>query len=317
MGLRWQNITVSLLSNKSKGTIMNEEQIVDTKKELTAGEMLRNARTMGRRKREISTIAKQLCIAEEFLEALENGDYKKIPEIVYVLGFARNYAMELGLDPDEIVNKIKSELGIEPECETTVTNEDLEERNRSSEYKAKLQEWLRISVEYIRKHWLWFLIVSGFVVVAMLVVIIFGGSSSDNKEPVAPAPVVEQKTEIFEEPTYNIPVRERFGKENMAKAKVIIQAVEDSYIGVENAKGVTVFGKTLVAGDVYYVPSGTGYKAKFGNAGGVDIWVDGVLAPKVGANKTSKKDVSLNPESLMKKAAKKETTTNTDSSAKK
>jgi len=30
--------------------------------------------------------------------------------------------------------------------------------------------------------------------------------------------------------------------------------------------------------------------------------VNGELAPKVGANKTSKKDVSLNPESLMKKA---------------
>jgi len=88
----------------------------------------------------------------------------------------------------------------------------------------------------------------------------------------------------------------------MPKAKVVIQAIEDSYVGVEDSKGRTVFGKTLVAGDVYYVPSGSGYKAKFGNAGGVDIWVDGNLAPKVGANKTSKKDVSLNPESLMKKS---------------
>ncbi len=282
---------------------MNEEKTSENKVELTAGEMLRNARTMGRRKREISTIAKQLCISEEFLEALENGDYKKIPEIVYVLGFARNYAMELGLNPDDIVNKIKSELGIEPECETTITNEDLEERNRTADYKAKLQEWVRVSVQYIRKHWLWFSIGAGIFVLAMLTVIIFGGSS-DNKaaEVAAAVPVAEQKVETVEEPTYNIPVRERFGKENMAKAKVVIQAIEDSYVGIENAKGVAVFGKTLVAGDVYYVPAGTGYKAKFGNAGGVDIWVDGTLAPKVGANKTSKKDVSLNPESLIKKS---------------
>ena len=73
-------------------------------------------------------------------------------------------------------------------------------------------------------------------------------------------------------------------------------------LGVENAKGVTVFGRTMLAGDVFYVPNTSGLKAKFGNAGAVDIWVDGELAPKVGANKTSKKDVSLNPDSLMKKA---------------
>jgi len=280
---------------------MNEEKIVETKTELSVGEILRNARTQGRRKREISTIAKQLCIAEEFLQALEDGDYKKIPEIVYVLGFARNYAMELGLNPDEIVNKIKTELGIEPECEVTITNEDLEERNRTAEYKAKLQELLRVAIEYVRKHWLWFAIGGGVIVLAMLMVIIFGGSSAP-EEPVAPVAVVEQKMEVVEEPVYNIPVRERFGKENMAKANVIIQAIEDSYVGVEDAKGRVVFGRSLVAGDVYYVPAGVGYKAKFGNAGGVDVWVNRELAPKVGANKTSKKDVSLNPESLMKKA---------------
>lgn len=280
---------------------MNEEQTVEQKKTMTAGEMLHNARTMGRRKREISTIAKQLCISEEFLEALETGDYKKIPEIVYVLGFARNYAMELGLEPDVIVNKIKEELGIEPECETPITNDDLEERNRNAYYKEKLQEWFAKALEYVKRHWLWFAIGGGVIVLAMLVVIIFGGSSAEDNNPPTVAPV-EQKVKVIEEPVYNIPVRERFGKENMAKAKVIIQAIEDSYVGVENAKGAAVFGRSLVAGDVYYVPSGSGYKAKFGNAGGVDIWVNGELAPKVGANKTSKKDVSLNPESLMKKA---------------
>ena len=48
--------------------------------ELTAGQMLHNARTTGRRKREIPTIAKQLCIREEFLEAWEKGDYVFLKE---------------------------------------------------------------------------------------------------------------------------------------------------------------------------------------------------------------------------------------------
>ncbi len=281
---------------------MNEEKVSGQAQNLKVGEILRNARTMGRRKREIGTIAKQLCIGEEFLEALENGDYKKIPEIVYVLGFARNYAMELGLDPDEIVDKVKSELGIEAENDTPVTIEDLAERDKTAEYKAKIQEFVRIAIDYVRRHWLWFAIGAGVLILAMLIIIIFGGS---NNAPVdapvaAPAPVVAAVD--VEEPVYNIPVRERFGKENMAKSHVIIQAVEDSYVGVEDSRGKVIFGRSLVAGDVFYVPAGNGYKAKFGNAGGVDIWVDGELAPKVGANKTSKKDVSLNPDSLMKKA---------------
>ncbi len=279
---------------------MSEEKQVE-QNEMTVGEMLRNARTQGRRKREISTIAKQLCIAEEFLEALENGDYKKIPEIVYVLGFARNYAMELGLDPDVVVNKIKEEMGIEPTAEATITNEDLEEMNRVNDYKAKVQELLRSAMNYVMKHWLWFAIGGGVLILAMLVVIIFGGTANNVEEkPVAP--VVEQTAPVIAEPVYNIPVRERFGKENMARAKVIIQAIEDGYVGIENPKGVTIFGRTMLAGDVFYVPNTSGLKAKFGNAGAIDIWVDGELAPKVGANKTSKKDVSLNPDSLMKKS---------------
>ena len=87
--------------------IENVDVVVETPAPMTAGEMLRNARTTGRRKREIPTISKQLCIREEFLEALENGQYDVIPEPVYILGFARNYAMELGLNPDEVVAKIK------------------------------------------------------------------------------------------------------------------------------------------------------------------------------------------------------------------
>ena len=116
---------------------------------MTAGEILRMARTTGRRKREIQTIAKQLCIREEFLTALEDGNYTLLPETVYILGFARNYAMELGLDPDMIVNKVKSELGIEPTSEVTITNDDLEEMNRTSAYKVKIQEWLQASVKMI------------------------------------------------------------------------------------------------------------------------------------------------------------------------
>ena len=50
-----------------------KQEVISPIMEMTAGEMLRNARTTGRRKREISTIAKLLCIKEEFLEAVKKA----------------------------------------------------------------------------------------------------------------------------------------------------------------------------------------------------------------------------------------------------
>ena len=104
---------------------MNENNTDLPIEEMTVGEILRNARTTGRRKREIATVSKQLCIREEFLQALEDGKYNLIPETVYILGFARNYAMELGLNPDEIVNKLKHEMGLVSDCD------DEEEQNEN------------------------------------------------------------------------------------------------------------------------------------------------------------------------------------------
>ena len=74
--------------------IIETDSEVKSNADMTAGEMLRNARTTGRRKREMQTIAKQLCIREDFLQALEDGNYTALPEVVYILGFARNYAIE-------------------------------------------------------------------------------------------------------------------------------------------------------------------------------------------------------------------------------
>ena len=60
-----------------------------------------------------------------------------------------------------------------------------------------------------------------------------------------------------------------------------------------------MFSRVLVPGDVYYVPAGDKYKATFGNAGGVDIWVEGKLAPDAGPDHTRKAGISMSPESLM------------------
>lgn len=267
--------------------------------EMTVGEILRNARTTGRRKREIATVSKQLCIREEFLQALEDGNYKVIPETVYILGFARNYAMELGLDPDEIINKLKREMGLVAECDDedepnvvacTVPGAD------SAEKKVK-KDLFGQCYKFVSKNWIWF--VAGLIAIVALVVslvVFLPASESDSKEVVETVQVTG-----VAEPKYNLAVRERFGTENSEVANIILQANQESWVKVEDSRGNTVFSRVLVPGDVFYVPVEGQYKATFGNAGGVDVWVNGALAPKQGANHVRKSGIVLSAEALMPK----------------
>jgi cytoskeletal protein RodZ len=50
-------------------------------------------------------------IRARYLGALERGDYKELPGPVYTKGFLRNYALYLGLDPDEILTQWRRERG--------------------------------------------------------------------------------------------------------------------------------------------------------------------------------------------------------------
>ena len=282
------------------------EEIQDTtllNHEMSAGEMLRTARTTGRRKREISTIAKQLCIREEFLQALEDGNYTLLPELVYILGFARNYAMELGIDPDIIVKKIKQEMCVESDDMHATYQSPCEQLDAD---KRKTKEKLNNNFQKIKngkcykfliKYWKW---IVGIVVLLAVIGGIIGVFIASSEPAVEQASVVvETSVAPSTEPAYRQTVRERFGTENRDDAEIVIQAFSESWVKIEDARGKTVFSRVLVPGDLYYVPKGNKNKATFGNVGGIDIWVRGELAPKVGKDNTRKTGILLDADALL------------------
>lgn len=292
-----------------------DEFITDTNVEtksvaqMTAGEMLRNARTTGRRKRELQTIAKQLCIREDFLQALEDGNYTALPEVVYILGFARNYALELGLDPRVVIDKIKHELGLTGECRVP-TDEPVFAQNRGDTNCAKREmpkivPMLKDAWGYIVRHWKWATgIALGVLILILALVIAFSGGDKSATETPVDAPIVAPAEPS--EPAYTMPVRERFGIENRAKATIILQANKTAgevgtWVQIEDARGKTVFSKIMAPGDIFYMPVGNGYRGTFGNVAGVDFWVNGELAPTVKASRNAK--VAITAENLLKKPA--------------
>ncbi len=50
-------------------------------------------------------------IRSRYLAALERGDYRELPGAVYTKGFLRNYALYLGLDPEDVIEQWRRERG--------------------------------------------------------------------------------------------------------------------------------------------------------------------------------------------------------------
>jgi cytoskeletal protein RodZ len=56
-------------------------------------------------------------IRARYLEALERGDWRALPGAVYTKGFLRNYAVYLGLDPEEVLRDWRHDRGAAREAE--------------------------------------------------------------------------------------------------------------------------------------------------------------------------------------------------------
>ena len=282
---------------------MNEQQETSLKiNGMTAGEMLKNARTTGRRKREISTISKLLCIREEFLTALEEGNYRVIPEDVYILGFARSYAVELGLDPDEVISQLKKELGIAmEEKKEEKKEEEVEVKTVAQKKSVKINKeiiinWLKNAVQYVKKYWKWFAVGFGALVLLIVVILLLAGGSSANDEQTT---VNNNETVVaVKEPDFRYPIHEKFDSKNAKESRVILQAEKESWVKIQDARGNSVFSRVLVPGDVYYMPLSDKFKATFGNVGAIDVWVDGKLLKKLGPANTKKTGISMAPDAL-------------------
>src|SRR3954451_6305756 len=60
---------------------------------------------------DLSRAERDTKIRARYLAALERGDYRDLPGAVYTKGFLRNYALYLGLDPDDVLLQWRRERG--------------------------------------------------------------------------------------------------------------------------------------------------------------------------------------------------------------
>lgn len=80
-------------------------------------------------------------------------------------------------------------------------------------------------------------------------------------------------------------------------SRIMLRANADSWIQIRGANHSVVFTGVLKAGDTYRVPDRPGLTMRAGNAGGLEIMVDGKAAPALGPM-GAVRNVSLDPQTL-------------------
>lgn len=113
-------------------------------------------------------------------------------------------------------------------------------------------------------------------------------------EPTVPDPAAPPPPE----PEPEAPPAKLFGATN-TDGRVLIVARMDSWIQVRGKDRDLIFSRTLRAGDSFRAPNRGDLNLMTGNAGGLEIVVDGKPIPPIGPIGSVRRDISLNPEKLM------------------
>lgn len=265
-----------------------DRQTLDHYKGMTVGQIFTRAReTHGHN---IMDIATHLNIGSTHLEAIEADDINSLPPKVYAVGFVRAYADVLGLDAEKMAylfkvqfygkNQVEQEKEmVRPEGKTVTVQETI------------LQKSLMIPI----------MIGGGVIAVLILGVFLFviawmltpSDKSGQIIVPEVPAAMVDDAppsednldvAEIVEVETpiepIDIIVRPDeggtvYGVDPLESA-LALKAVADSWVQVRDLEsGRTILTRTLKKGDVFYAREDQDILLTTGNAGGLELFLDG------------------------------------------
>lgn len=86
-------------------------------------------------------------------------------------------------------------------------------------------------------------------------------------------------------------------------SRIVLVARLESWVQVTDQESNALLTRVLRAGDRYYVPDEAGLTLATGNAGGIDIWVDGRKVPALGPVGVVRRNVALDPQRLVEGTA--------------
>jgi len=89
------------------------------------------------------------------------------------------------------------------------------------------------------------------------------------------------------------------GQAGSRPSRVVIRAIADSWLQVGDGRSPALFAQVLRAGDSFHVPDRAGLRFDTGNAGGLEITVDGRPVPSVGPSGSVRRNIPLDADKLV------------------
>jgi cytoskeletal protein RodZ len=233
--------------------------------------------------RATADLAQDLCITQAYLRAIETDDLASLPGVFFYKSFARQYAVLLGLDPDELRPGMKEVADrFEPAPAEAVSTKAIRVPDPILEAANKLD-------------------LSGRAIVLPLLGLIVAIAACSgvyalwNRQPApvmlstaAPAPVMvssaQPAAEAVMEPVQTISVGEESGAQldvtsttgadGIRRVVLNLSAKEETWLSITSA-GKKIFSGTLEPSETKTLESPDAARMMVGNAGGLEIFWNG------------------------------------------
>ena len=304
------------------------------------GAFLRRRREM--RHETLSHVSQALRIRTPYLKAIEADDWRALPNAVYARAFLRSYALHVEADPDRLLRRAEAALDSRPGPDTPLPPLPARDRSLPGGALvgasvlmaiAVYAGWYYFSVERLRDERVAAAAPDRLVTelapfepapVAPAV----GSPPADSADSAAGPPERRSAAEETgqaesgpvggaeaegvspglpavaatrpEEPA----VRERADNAASDVRGVVLHAVEPAYIEIRSVETNEVLVERLLRpGDRYRPPEGRGLVLSAGNAGGLEITVDGIRIPKLGESGAVLRHVPIDADLLLRTRA--------------
>jgi cytoskeleton protein RodZ len=99
-------------------------------------------------------------------------------------------------------------------------------------------------------------------------------------------------------PSGSVPAAPEAASSNAAFHRIVLVARADSWVELRDASGASIYSRVLRKDERYDVPGRDGLTLMTGNAGGLEVLVDGQTVPALGTIGAVKRNISLDPDKL-------------------
>lgn len=251
--------------------------------------------------RSLADAQSELRIRGAFLQAIEEGRLGDLPGPAYVAGFVRSYGDYLGLDGADAVRRLKApSASSEDWIEISPPPTPIPDGRAPTRGILLAAAALAVAV-----YGLWYFTEAPDAEPAAAVGPLperFAALIADPADPAEPAAEAGAGAGTLPEPREAAApagaAPEPVAAAVWAAPRVVLRARADAWLEIRPEAGAPLYSGILRQGAEYPVPNRPGLALTTGDAGGIDVLVDGEAAPGLGPRGAVLRGLALDPDRL-------------------